>query len=616
MLPLARSANLALLFVLAFLVWLLNHAYQGVWHDAFVYGLLAAHWLHPAALAGDLFFSFGSQGAFSLFAPLYGELVGWLGLDLAAWWVTLVGGLLWVAACLALARTMLGFGLAARFAVFLGAVAVMSYSPNGSIFVLGENFATARSFAIPLGLASVAALAAKRPAWSLGFGLATFALHPLQGIWSLALWLLARLRSELAVTLALLPVAAVILLGVMNIDLPYLRLMTGDWLEFVRTSAPDVVFKAPPQTRLPEYSGVLMVLWLGARMGSEAWRALYLRLLLVGVGGLGMALVASYAFPVEVVIQGQAWRVMALLIPLAAVAMLDLAQRAWQSSVAGRLLVAFVAVLAGLKLNWLSGALCAIAVASLMPLAWIGQIEAWASRWRYWLVGALVAVGLSTVPNILAAWEISGGQLLNPWWTGAEVLHGLVAGNSWYLALLLALIPRWAGYDEPEAEGRSRLSVPCAVLGLGAAGLSLAVALHSWDRRSAEYRSEQACYLDKHCVPHPFRQWIAPGSTVFWPQREVRVWFLIGTASYFGQYQSIGRVFSAAKHYELLRRQSWIAVDADPRRLCGDPIIDWVVLTQPEPGLVPLASLRYAHLYSCAGLRALAPASTISRAAT
>lgn len=607
--PWAARADLGLVFLLGVLLWLLNHPYQGVWHDTRIYGLLAAHWQSPAAYANDLFFSFGSQGSFSLFTPVYGALVAWLGLDRAAWWVTLSGGLLWIGACLALARAMLGTGFGARFAVFLGAVVVMSYSPNNSTFVLSESFATARSWAIPLGLASVAALAAKRQGWSLGLSLAALALHPLHGVWALALWVLARLRAPSAWSLALLPVAVVVLLGVINTDLPHLRLMTGDWWEFARGSAHDIVFKPPLQTRLSVYSGVLVVLWLGAKQGSEAGRALYLRLLMLGISGLLMALTASYVFPLEIVVQGQAWRVMALLIPLAAVAILDLARRAWQSSVAGRLLVGVVAVLASMGFNWLLGALCALGLASLMPGYRIGRIEAWVGQWRLWLGGALAVFALSTIPNILAAWEIAGGQLMNPWWAGAELFHGLVAGNSWHLAAVLALVLGWLGGDASAAAGRKWLPV---ILVFAAAMVTLAT-LRAWDRRSEQYRIEQACYIDTSCPPHPFLRWVVPGSVVFWPERELTVWFELGTASYFGPVQGIGKVFSSAKYYEWQRRQAWAEAGTDPRHLCADSIIDWVVRPYPVHGLSARATMHYAYLYDCADLRAVPPAPTLSR---
>lgn len=604
--PWAARADLGLVFLLGFLLWLLNHPYQGIRHDTRIYGLLAAHWINPQALADDLFFSFGSQGTLSLFTPLFGELVRWLGLDRAAWWVTLGGGLMWIGACLALARAMLGTGFAARFAVVLGAVVVISYSPNGSTFVIGENFATARSWAIPLGLASVAALAAKRQGWSLGLSLAALALHPLHGVWALALWVLARLRAPSAWSLALLPVAVVALFGMLNTDLPYLRLMTGDWWEFAFGSAHDIVFKPPLQTRLSVYSGVLVALWLGAKQVSEPGRALYLRLLMLGVSGLLLALAASYVFPLEIVVQGQPWRVMALLIPLAAVAILDLARRAWQSSVAGRLLVGVVAVLASMGFNWLLGALCALGLASLMPGYRIGRIEAWVGQWRRWLGGALAVFALSTIPNILAAWEISGGQLMNPWWADPGMFHGLMAGNSWHLAAVVALVLGWLSGDTSAVTGRKWLPM---ILVFAAAMVTLAT-LRTWDRRSEQYRTEQACYIDKSCPPHPFLQWLVPGSVVFWPERELTVWFELGTASYFGPFQGIGKVFSSAKYYEWQRRQAWAEAGTDPRRLCADSIIDWVVRPYPVHGLLPRAVQGTANLYACSDLHALPPAPT------
>ena len=599
----AHGAEAGLLFLLVFLIWLLNHPYQGIRHDASIYGLLAAHWLNPQSLAGDLFFTFGSQGSLSLFTPLYGELVGWLGLDRAAWWVTLGGGLLWTGACLALARTMLGTGFAARFAVVLGAVVVMSYSPNRSTFVLGENFATARSWAIPLGLASMAALAAKRPGWSLGLGLAAALLHPLHGVWPLALWLLARTRTPVAACLALLPVVALVLLGLASLDLPHLRPMTGDWLEAAWGPESDIVFQMPLQSRLPLYAGVLAALWLGAKQGSEEWRGLYLRLLMLGIGGLGLALVASYWFPVEIVMQGQPWRVMALLIPVAGVALVDLGQRAWRSSAAGRLLVGVVAVLASMGSVWLPGALCGLGMMSLLPGARVERVETWISCRRRWLGGALVVLTLSVLPGVLADWEISGRQLMNPWWTGADWLHGLVAGGTWHLAAIAALVLGWMGGDDEAATGKKQSAEPAVIIALIAVGLTTLVMLHAWDRRAAQNRNEQACYLDTSCAPHPFRQWVKQGSTVYWPQQELTVWFELGTASYFGDLQATGRVFSSVKFYEWQRRQTWVAAGNDPRHLCADPILDWVVLPQLVSGSSSRATWRNMHLYSCSDLR-------------
>lgn len=608
--PWSRWADGGLVFLLGFLLWLLNHPYQGIRHDAQIYALLAAHWLNPEVFAGDLFFKFGSQGGSSLFTPLFGELVGWLGLGRAAWWVVFCGGLLWVGACVALARTMLGSGFAGRFAVVLGSVAVISYSPNLSTFMLGENFATARSWAIPLCLASVAGLAAKRAGLSLGFALAAIALHPLHGVWPLALWILARVRAQLAACLALLPLAVVVLLGVINPDLPYLRLMTGDWLEAAVGPSSDIVFQAPQHSRLSVYAGVLAALWLGARRGTEEWRGLYLRLLLLGCGGLGLALLAGYWFPVEIVVQGQPWRVLALLIPMAGLALVDLGQRAWHSVAAGRLLVGAIALIASMGTGYLSGALCVIAFASMMPKAWIERIEAGVGCWWRWLAGALVLLALAVLPNVFGDWEISGRQWVNPWLSGMDWLQGLVTGGTWHLAAVAALVLGWLGGNTP-SEARRK---PAMLVALVLVGLATMATLYHWDRRGEHSRNTQKCYLDERCPPHPFRQWIVPGSTVFWLGSETTVWFELGTASYFGELQAAGRVFSAAKFYEWQRRRAWIAAGTDPRHLCADPSLDWVVLTRSVSGLSPQSVLNHLHLYACPTLRAVLPAPTLAAA--
>jgi hypothetical protein len=598
--PWVARADVWLLFLLGFVLWLLNHPYQGLWHDARIYALLAAHWQTPEAYARDLFFSFGSQGSSSLFTPVYGALVAWLGLDRGAWWVTLSGGMLWIAACVALARTMLGNGYGARFAVLLGAVVIISYSPNNSTFVLGENFAVARSWAIPLGMISVAALAAQRQGWSIGASLAAAVLHPLYGVWPLALWLLMRVRIQLALALVLMPLVIVFLLGVIRLDLPYARLMTGDWLEFAR-GAPDIVFRAPLDSRLPHYLVVLVVFWLGAGHGSVRWRALYARLLLLGAGALGLALLVSHAFPVEIVVQGQPWRVMALLLPLAAVTLIDLGQRVWQSSVAGQFLVGVVTALACMGTYWLLGGLCAIALASLMPMEWIEHFESSCARFRQWLGGTLALFAFCAVPNMLAAWEIAGNQWLNPWWTGVEWLQGLLTGGFWHLAALLALFPSWRRGGTEGAAARHWTTNLALIL----LGMLTSVTLYQWDRRPVQARIEQTCYLDSNCRSHPFREWIAPGSVVFWPERELTVWFELGTASYFGEIQATGKLFSPAKFYEWQRRAAFAAAGTGPRHLCSDSVIDWVVLPYSTPGLSPRAVLRQANLYACSDLRAV-----------
>jgi len=333
---------------------------------------------------------------------------------------------------------------------------------------------------------------------------------------------------------------------------------------------------------------------------------LYLRLLLLGSGGIGLALVASYWIPIEIVVQGQPWRVMALLIPLAGLAIVDVAQRAWRSSVAGRLMVGAIAVLASIGPAMLIGALYAVGIASMLPVARIERLMIQAEHWKGWLLAALALCALSAFPNILADWDISGRQLVNPCRASAAWRHGLLAGGNWHLAGMVALGLGCLSNDKPGSNWRlwTLIAVLMAVVPM------LGATLYNWDRRVDRNRIAQACFLDASCPPHPFRQWIAPGTTVFWPGGETIVWFELLTASYSGDLQAAGRVFSAAKFYEWQRRREWIAAGTDPRHLCADPILDWVVTRQSVPVPAPQASADNAQLYACEVLRAVSPAPT------
>jgi len=598
-----EHAGSAVLFAAGVLLWLLNHPYQGIWHDARIYGLLAAHWLSPEALAPDLFFRFGSQGELSLFTPLYGELVGWLGLDHASWWVVLTGGIAWVAAVMLLARRMLGTGAAASFAVLLAAVVTVSYSPNTGTFLLTENFATARSWALPLGLGGVAALVSGRRVWAFSLATASLLLHPLLGVWPVALCILVWLRMGIAVALVTLVVIAAGAVGLLDIDVPYLRLMRGEWLIFARDVAPDVLFR-PAGARLVEHGAVLASLLLAATRGSEQYRVIYRRASLLGSGGLALALIASFWLPVEILVQGQPWRVGWLLLPLAMLGLLDVGQRLARESRNGSLLLGAVGAVAALGPTWWLPALYLAAAGAFLPLEAWRRLDDWAGQRRKYLAIALGLVWLSLLPGLVADWDIAGHQLLQPWWTGAEWLHGLVAGGVWHIALLAAVPAVWG---LPLLSASWRMAAACVLLG------SALFVLSQWDRRVESRRAEEMCYLERHCPAHPFLRETAVGETVFWPERELTVWFTLNRASYYGEVQRTGAVFSRAKFDEWRRRDALVAAGGEPWQPCVDPALDWLVTGSDVPGASPRAVWRNAGLYACADFRAVSPATTLPR---
>lgn len=592
-----------LLFSGAFLLWLLNHPYQGLWHDAQVYALLAAHWLHPQALAGDLFFRFGSQGDFSLFTPIYGYLVHLLGLDWAARFVVLSGGVIWAAALLLLSRATLGETLAGRFAVLFGATLTLNYSPNIGVFMLNENFATARSLAFPVGLLAIALLCMKRPAVAAGLAVLSCALHPLLGIWPLALVVSLRLRTNAALLLLLSAVLAVLTVGAMDSSIPRLRLLSGDLWLFVQGAGKDIVFKSPGNTRLPEYLGWMACLFAGARLGSASMRLLYSRLLLLSAMGLLLALVSSYWLPVEIIVQGQPWRVFWLVIPLAGVAILDIAQELVRRSFAAPIYIGILGALAVLEPALLKPAVWALCGASFIPALYFVRLDALLGTRRRWLVATMAMLWLIALPGIWLTLSILGERLLNPWWNGASWLHGMVAGATWPLPLLLAWL---AGF---KISGHWRQAFALVMVGL------IVLALGHWDRRPEALRIEESRYLAGPTVAHPFGAHIGAGQVVYWPARELTVWFELHAVSYYGQNESTGVVFSRDRFAEWQRRTKQIEGMTDPSQICTQADVDWLVSSAPIASFEPLMIHQDARLYSCAALRAVLPAPTLEATA-
>lgn len=597
-----RGIPWANLLLAGVVLWLLNHPYFGLWHDARIYGLIAAHWLHPETLDRDLFFRFGSQGSVSLFTPIYGALVSWLGLNQAAWWVVLSGGVAWVAAIGLLAVRILGPGAGTVLAVLLGAALSISYSPNSTTFMLTESFATARSWAYPLGMLGVASLAWRARGWAWGFSALSMAVHPLLGIWPVALCLLQALLPIHVTALVVIFVVSLAIAWLVVPEFSYLPIMAGEWLEFV-WSTRDVVFK-PGESRLIMYGAALAALFAASRWGTESFRTLYRNSLVLGGTGLGLSLMASFGPPYELLIQVQAWRVCWLLAPLVMIGLLDVSQRISRAGPGGPALVALLATpFAVGGSTWING-LYLLGIASLVPVRFWYSAEEFLARWRGYFTVAVVLVWVILLPGMFAELEIAGSKMLQPWWKGGAWLHGLAAGGGWELPLLVAFYVAWGPKSSSTA---FHLGI---TLFLAA---TLFLVLQGWDRRTEERRTAETCYLNEKCAPHPFRQTIGIGDTVFWAERELDVWFVLNRASYYGEVQRTGAVFSRPKFDEWRRRDALVAAASEQWQPCVDPALDWLVIGGDVPGANPRVVWQKVGLYACADFRALPAASTFPR---
>jgi hypothetical protein len=76
---LAERRALAVRFLLLAALWVAARPYFGIVHDARLYMVQALHALQPERFAGDLYFAFGSQDAFTAFSALDAPLIGAMG---------------------------------------------------------------------------------------------------------------------------------------------------------------------------------------------------------------------------------------------------------------------------------------------------------------------------------------------------------------------------------------------------------------------------------------------------------------------------------------------------------------------------------------------------------
>ena len=152
------GSGIALLcgFLLLLGILQLNHAYNGIFHDARLYLLQAIARSHPDSLTHDLFLSFGSQDRYTLFSGPYAAFIALAGIPLAAALGTALSQCALVLSGWVLARALMADRLA--LVGIVGFVALPGFYGPGHVFSVIEGFLTPRMLAEALVLLSLAAL--------------------------------------------------------------------------------------------------------------------------------------------------------------------------------------------------------------------------------------------------------------------------------------------------------------------------------------------------------------------------------------------------------------------------------------------------------------------------
>lgn len=386
-------------------MWLLLHLYLGIWDDAVLYAMQGLAHLHPHLYGHDLFLRYGSQDRYTIFGSLYAPLIGWLGIDHAAEWVTLLSQCAFFWMAWRLARRVMPAPLAALAVGLL--VVLPDYYGASRIFQVVENFATPRLGAEALVLGAVLASINGRTLSAALLCVAAAALHPVMAAAGVAflLWRhLALHRPKLTVALACAGIAGVLIIGwlpstaSLRFDPVWFRL---DWL-----TAPYLLLT---KWSVTDWTGVLLT-FATLAVGvisldrERIARSLALTALVIGAAGLALTALGGDWLHIIVIVQGQPWRwlwlsraVATLLLPLIGV---QLWRRGPLSRAALLLLLAAYPEQSQAGLSVFVLAPLAVLAASLRP----SGSSALARYSRYAVVAAGGALLIYTVSFVADTW--------------------------------------------------------------------------------------------------------------------------------------------------------------------------------------------------------------------
>jgi hypothetical protein len=555
----SKVATLSLALMLATL-WLLVRGYQGLTGDAQIYAFQALARIH-AQLAVDLYLQNTSQDRFTIFSPLYAWFIGRLGVEQAARLLTVLFTVWLITAAWSLARTVLG-----RDAAWLAAACLLIVAGDyggAGVFQVLEPYLTAR---LPAEAMIVSALACHvRGMWRLGLALAIAAMfvHPLMALPGCLLLICLRLPARVSVTGAIAGVLAVLAISVAATALPAaaqaVTLMDAPWLQVVQErsqflflqlwSVHDCEINARPFI----YLGFMTIVFQDIKV-----RKLCAAAALVGAVGLAVALISGAIGPVAMLVQGQAWRWVWVVVFIGALLLPATALQVWRDPKCGPLCALL------LVCGWSVSAFGTVCISLALAL-WVlrpnfGAGAAPYCRWTAVALGAAIVAWMAT--------EIWGIVSRPP----------LAAGN---LAMSAAHLREIFGLRAPAA-----LSAALLWWGIRASRfrwmpLASCVALLAVSVLVLPAAFRQARSLGSAADRNEFADWakaIPPTGTVLVaPARDVGafVWFTLLRPNYLAVDQSAGVVFSRATALEILRRSQLLLPLMDP---------NWRILTSLRAG--------------------------------
>lgn len=614
------------------------YPYAGLIHDALLYGAQTMNRAGGGQLNSDLFFRYGSQDSYSIFSSLASPLASALGLPNAFLLLYVVSSLLFLYASVCIVRRLVDDPILAIASLVILTVADYAYG-GWDVFVLHEAFLTPRLAASALVLLAIDQAWDRHWVRGIAFQLAALALHPLMAAAGigvlLGMWALGRSWScKSILAFAGLGVAVA---TTMLIRLSLTPVMDADWLTVVRQISPHCF---PSEWRPPDWLNLAVAsvaVFASMRLVNIRGRALLASTLVVGLGGLGIAM-ASEFWPVPLLVQGQAMRALWLLhfaaVPCAIVAAAQWLHSAWiLRRIVGCLLAFWV--LGIRRLDLLDGPIFwALMTSSILLSVFVARLRDPHSLNRSWfpvVAGMVLGGAIESLASTIGFVRVLNELPPPPDWLTAGTYALRSSGSLLAIGLGLGVLAVLVSWTKSAGAVLLRATVVICVA-LGATWWIRSLWIQPKD---GEDLVHARFLLSRSAIPEQ--------ATVYWPTDIRNVWFGLGCPSYLNFVQVQGAVFSRETTMEAAKRRRytrpfelveahlnpWIAANwgrlgrfygpldagiAAPLdavvAIASDPQLDYVLLDHHVPGIAadrcgPL------WLYDCAQIRTALADSTV-----
>lgn len=521
-------------------LWLLLVQYSSIDHDSLLYSFQAIARQHPELYGADLYLRFGSQDNFTAFSSIYGQLVGWLGVEGAAAWTTFVAIIALQFAVWLLARRLVPPRLALMGLALL--IVLPGWYGPYTIFRVVEPFITPRMPAEALAIGSIISVLAGHHILAAVLIIASAGMHPLMAAPALFVVLylaLAADRRWLLVVAAIAGLALLAIAGSLSLVDPYR--IDADWMVFFESYAAYLFLANWGFNDWMQICPGVLTLLLGARLlGSPPARHLCAAVLLAAAFGLAFMFIGADWLRIAFATQCQGYRALWLVSMLSLILLPAVALQLWRRGTSARAAALLLAALwFGARESF--GPTLAITAALAGANALRDVVPPAYRRWL--LVGASLALLIAASFSLAERVMISSSPFAETFTPGLlEQLRYLFVGGLIPVVALMALfaLARTSGWQLAKNATALLLLAACVAL--------VPSNLQEWSRRHFDGKMFAAFESWRALIPR--------GSEVVWIEKPEFVWFLLERPSYYSTYQSMSGVFSRTAAPEILAREA------------------------------------------------------------